>query len=69
MVLKITDPFGRKLRERRHKAGLTLVELARKAKVSMTTLHRWEVGEFRPSFKTMQRLARALDASVNDLLT
>jgi len=69
MVLKIKDSFGKKLRERRYEAGLTLRELSRKAKVSLTTLHRWEMGEFRPSFSTMPRLAKALNISVNDLLT
>ena len=56
-----------RLKERRMAAGLTQAELAGRVAVSRKTINTVENGVFVPSTELALRLARALDASVEDL--
>jgi transcriptional regulator with XRE-family HTH domain len=47
--------------------GLTQAELARRVKVDVRTLARWEAGETHPTRRNLRRLAKALGVSVSDL--
>jgi len=47
--------------------GLTQAELARRVKVDVRTLARWEAGETHPTSRNLKRLARALGVSLSDL--
>lgn len=62
--------FGERVRQLRHKKGLTLRDLARKVGVDFTYLSKIENGkvEYTPSEKTIRTLARALDAEELELL-
>jgi transcriptional regulator with XRE-family HTH domain len=57
-----------RLREFRDKAFLTQAELSLKANVSMPTIARLERGDKNASFRTIKRLARALDISPEALI-
>ena len=56
-----------RLKARRVAAGLTQAELARRVLVSRKTVNTVENGVFVPSTELALRLARALDARVEDL--
>jgi transcriptional regulator with XRE-family HTH domain len=43
----------------RRRAGITQVELARRLGKSQSEIGRWERGEAKPSFETLQRIVRA----------
>jgi len=59
--------LARKLARRRQAAGLTQVELARRAGVRPETLNRLEQGRHTPSIATIDKLDRALSrAEQND---
>jgi transcriptional regulator with XRE-family HTH domain len=62
--------IGARIRRFREDAGLTLSALATKANVSKGYLHRLEsdVGDVRPSGKTLYALAEALGVTMSDLL-
>ena len=60
-------PFGKEsvgpdLRERRHRAGLTLSETARRAGIRQETLSRIENGRTNPTVGTVRAILRALEA-------
>lgn len=52
---------GRLLREARLRAGLTQVELARRAGKAPSAIGRWERGEVEPSLETLASLVRAAE--------
>ena len=59
-------PFGQEsvgpdLRARRHQAGLTLSQVARRAGIAVETLSRIENGRTDPSVKTVRSVLRALE--------
>jgi transcriptional regulator with XRE-family HTH domain len=62
--------IGRRIRQRREEAGLSLNALALKAKVSKGYLWSLENGrtQGRPSGRTLYRLAEALGTTMSDLL-
>jgi transcriptional regulator with XRE-family HTH domain len=60
--------FAERLRELRRSQGITQAELARRAEVSVTHLSELENAEIAPGIDLVDRLARALGASVADLL-
>lgn len=60
--------FARIVRERRKRTGLSLRDLARKAKMPHTTLHGIERGITDPTLSTMTALARAFGEPVTSLL-
>jgi DNA-binding XRE family transcriptional regulator len=59
-------PFGKAslgpdLRARRHGAGLTLSQVARRAGIAIETLSRIETGRTDPSVRTVRSVLRALE--------
>lgn len=59
---------GKKIRGLRRNAGLTQVALSEKADVEANTIARLERGEHTPSTLTLQKLAKALNVKVSDIL-
>jgi transcriptional regulator with XRE-family HTH domain len=57
-----------RLRYRREAAGLTLRELAARAKCSAGSLSLYENGKVSPNPRTLLRLAAALDCATTDLM-
>ncbi len=60
--------LAEKLLRRRKGAGLTQAELARRAQVRVETLNRIERGKTTPDFKTVRKLAVALEAAEKKLV-
>lgn len=58
--------FAATIKKLRAKAGLTQSQLASKAGLSLRTLQQWECGQRRPVSPEFLRLAKALDASLED---
>lgn len=56
--------FASRLKGLRGDAGLTQMELARKAGVTLSALHDWEQGRRQPSFAAACKLAGALGVTV-----
>lgn len=59
--------FGRKLQRVRKKAGLTQEKLADLTKRSTTFIGLIETGRRRPSMKTLQKIASALNINIKEL--
>jgi transcriptional regulator with XRE-family HTH domain len=59
---------GRRLRERRESAGLSLAELSRRSGVARATLTPLEAGDGNPTLETLYALANALGAPLSDLI-
>ena len=59
--------FGRKLQRVRKKTGLTQEKLADLSKRSTTFIGLIETGRRRPSVKTLQKIATALEVNIKDL--
>ncbi|MFE3443003.1 helix-turn-helix transcriptional regulator [Nocardia sp. NPDC059180] len=57
--------LGRAVRERRERLGLSQSELARRAGTSQAAISRLEAGEHVPTLNLLDRLAAALDATVD----
>lgn len=62
------DRIGRRLRDRRSEAGLSQVQLARRAGIRPETLNRIERGHTTPDFATVRKLLRALQTCERRLL-
>ena len=56
--------FGKRLKELREKAGISQYELAKRSKVSPTSLSRMEAETREPTWPTVLKLAKALDVPV-----
>ena len=65
-VLVVMDATIRKLRELR---ALSQRELAARAKLSVTTLNRIELGRHKPLPRTVRKLAEALGVTPEELLS
>lgn len=63
----LMEQFAHRLKYLRHKTGLTQIELAEQAKISVNFLRGLEQGRFSASFKTLESLAKALGVPVKDL--
>jgi len=48
-------------------SGMSKVEFAKKAKISLMSYYRYEKGERVPNIETAQRIAQALGVKVDDL--
>jgi len=59
--------FGRKLQRLRKNTGLTQEELADRTRLSTTFIGLLEIGQRRPSIKTLQKIASVLKIDVKDL--
>jgi len=66
---EILIKFGEKIREERHKKGLSQEELASKANVHRTYIGMIERGEKNITLVNIKKVARALDIPINQLLT
>lgn len=55
------------IRKCREAAGMNMTELARKMRVSLPTVCRWEQGEVFPAASRIPELASALDCSIDAL--
>lgn len=60
--------LGSAIKRLRKGQGLTQEDLAHDAGITTGTLSRTETGETSPSWRTLQRIARALDMSTADLV-
>jgi transcriptional regulator with XRE-family HTH domain len=61
------EDLGRRLKEVRVRAGLTLRELARQAEVSPSLISQIENGKSQPSVATLYTFSRLLNVSVDEL--
>jgi transcriptional regulator with XRE-family HTH domain len=57
-----------RIKRLRQDRGLTQQQLASKADLAMTTVHRIESDAVEPTVSTLEAIARALDVSLSDLL-
>jgi DNA-binding XRE family transcriptional regulator len=64
------EKYGMKvhLREWRFRRLLSQRDLAKKAKVGLSTIVRVEKGDYRPTMRTLRRLAKALDIEPDQLV-
>ena len=62
------ETFAERLKRLRKAAGLTQSQLSNKAGVSVVTLCRWEKDERQPRLEEIQKLAKALHISEDELL-
>lgn len=60
--------FSERLRSRREELGLRGVDLAEAAHIRPHTLWRYEAGKSRPGTDSLERLASALDVSMDWLI-
>jgi len=67
----ISDPksFGEKVRALRKQKRLTLAELAKKTRRSISLLSQIETGNIKPSFSSMQTIAEALEISLGEMIS
>ena len=61
-----TKNFAEQLQILREKASLTQAELAKKIRVSIMTIRRWEWGQRVPRITEMQKLCEVLECSEDD---
>ena len=70
MVRTQVNKLGKKIQKLRKEMGLSQDEFARKADVPYTTLTKVETGVIKkPSVFAVAKVAKALDISVDDLLS
>jgi transcriptional regulator with XRE-family HTH domain len=60
--------FGERLREARHKAGLTRAALAESAGLTPRHVAKIEAGQINPTLATMAAVARLLGTEIGDML-
>jgi len=60
-------PLGDNVREERKKQGLTQEQVARKADVTLNTLFKIEKNRLNPSFLIVDKIAKALNISMDSL--
>jgi len=63
----LQQQFGKRLRQLRRQRDITQEKLAQEADISVEFLSNLERGINAPSFETLERLATALEVSVQDL--
>ncbi len=54
--------------ERRNERGITLEELEKVTKISRSTLNRIENGQISPRFIHLEKIAKALNVKITDLV-
>ncbi len=64
-VEAIVDVIGEKVRQCRKEAGLSLNQLAQKARVSPAAIHKIEKREMIPSITVLMKIARALNKGIS----
>ena len=65
---EVVRQFGARLREARQARSVTQADLAEKAQVALSHLSKLEKGEAAPGLDLLDRLAKALDSTITDLL-
>ncbi len=68
-VSKLINVMNANVRRLRELHALSQRELAARAKLSVTTVNRIEIGQRKPMPKTLRKLAEALDVTPGELLT
>jgi transcriptional regulator with XRE-family HTH domain len=68
MATNISIRLGRKIRDLRRQRGWRQIDLAAHAELSKTHICELEVGKRQVGHKTLERLARALDMKISDLM-
>lgn len=69
METKKKKIVGNNLKQARENAKLTQLEVANKAKINVNYYARLERGENEPSMDTLNKLAKALNIKVSDIVT
>lgn len=59
--------IGKQVKEYREKKGFTQIQLAEKSGLQQSQISRLEAGEHSPSFKTLEKVAKALDIHIGNL--
>lgn len=69
MARKLLKKYSKmiNLRVMRIKQGLTLIELAKKAKVNYNTISQYENGIHKPQQDKLKQIANALECDVEDI--
>lgn len=67
-ALMTVTGFGARLRAARDRLGLTRAAVAAELGCNMSTLKRWENGDYEPSIATLARLADLYGVTVNHLV-
>jgi transcriptional regulator with XRE-family HTH domain len=67
-MANIRETFARNLRENRRKCGFTQAQLAEKAELSTHYLAMIELARYIPSVETIERIAKALNIEIYELL-
>lgn len=62
----ITDKVGKRIKELRHKLGISQEELADRADVHRTYIASLEVGKRNVSIVTLEKIVKALDVSMSE---
>ncbi|MDA9429514.1 Transcriptional regulator, XRE family [Enterococcus mundtii 1A] len=60
--------FGKTLKEKRHQAGITQEELAKRLNVSRSAISNWEIGRNYPDIHTLVKISTSLGVSLDELL-
>ena len=63
-----TTEFKNRLQSTRHMRGITQAELALTIKTATTSISHFEIGTRKPSYSSLERLADALEVSVDYLM-
>jgi len=58
--------MGRNIRQLRHRAGLTLTSLAKKARMTKSTLSKIETGQTSSPISTLLRIAETLEVTISE---
>lgn len=68
MISKEKELIGRRIKEARHKLGLTQEELGERARLHYSYIGQVERGNKVPSLKTLKKIAQALNIRIEILL-
>ncbi|EOH61364.1 helix-turn-helix domain-containing protein [Enterococcus mundtii] len=60
--------FGKILKEKRHQAGITQEELAKRLNVNRSAISNWEIGRNYPDIHTLVEISTSLGVSLDELL-
>ena len=67
-MTKIRKKFGKKVKELRAKLGITQEQLGEKANLHYNYIGNIETGRQNPTLETIEKIAKAFEISVSDLL-
>jgi len=67
--MDLRGDIGRRIRELREGAGITLADLARRLSTHPSNIQRWEQGRVSPNWRSLTRIAEALGVALEDLVS